>query len=90
MPVEAVESWKKTRTVLAYSAVAMGACAMAVSSAGSTSSVLLQTDPPHAFEFEIEPGIKEQLLKGMDDIAQTLQHETDIARFEESHDPLGP
>ncbi len=50
--------------------------------------IVLQADPVHKFEFEIEPGIKEQLLKGMDDIAQTLQYETDIARFEESHDPL--
>ena len=51
--------------------------------------IVLQTDPPRNFEFEIESGTKEQLLKGMDDIAQTLQYETDIARFEESHDPLG-
>ena len=51
--------------------------------------LVLQTDPPQAFEFEIEPAIKEQLLNGLDDIAQTLQYETDIARFEESHDPLG-
>ncbi len=50
----------------------------------------LHADPPQAFDFEIEPAIKEQLLKGLDDIAQTLQHETDIAQFEKSHDPLGP
>ena len=38
MPVEAVESWKKTRTVLAYSAVAMGACASTPSAARHTPS----------------------------------------------------
>ena len=52
--------------------------------------VVLLADPPHKFEFDVEPGIKEQLFKGMDDIAQTLQYETDIAKFEERHDPLGP
>ena len=40
--------------------------------------------------FDIEPGAKEQLLKGLDDIAQTLQYETDITRFEASHNPLSP
>ncbi len=52
--------------------------------------IVLQVDPPQVFEFEVEPAIKEQLLKGLDDIAQTLRYETDIARFEENHDPLGP
>jgi 3-isopropylmalate/(R)-2-methylmalate dehydratase small subunit len=51
--------------------------------------IVMHVDPPQVFEFEIEPAIKEQLLKGLDDIAQTLQYEADIARFEESHDPLG-
>jgi len=34
------------------------------------------------FGFEIEPGDKEQLLKGLDDIALTLQYENDIADYE--------
>ena len=50
--------------------------------------IVLQTDPEQNFKFAIEPGTKERLLKGMDDIAQTLQYETDIARFEENHDSL--
>ena len=52
--------------------------------------IVLQTDPVQVFKFEIEPSTKERLLKGLDDITQTLQYEADIARFEESHDPLGP
>ncbi len=50
--------------------------------------IVLGTDPAHTFEFDIEPGTKERLLNGMDDIAQTLRYEKDITRFEESHDPL--
>jgi 3-isopropylmalate/(R)-2-methylmalate dehydratase small subunit len=50
--------------------------------------IVLQTDPAQNFGFDIEPDTKERLLNGMDDIAQTLQYETDIARFEENHDTL--
>jgi 3-isopropylmalate/(R)-2-methylmalate dehydratase small subunit len=39
------------------------------------------------FRFEIEPGDKEQLLSGQDDIDQTLKFESDITRFEETHKP---
>ena len=37
--------------------------------------------------FEIEKSVKEQLLKGLDDIDLTLRYEADIARFEKTHDP---
>ena len=40
-----------------------------------------------AFHFEIESGDKEQLLSGLDDIDQTLKFESDITRFEETHNP---
>ncbi len=40
-----------------------------------------------AFAFEIEPGDKEQLLSGLDDIDLTLKFESDITRFEETHNP---
>ena len=33
--------------------------------------------------FQIDPGRKEKLLKGLDAIGETLTHETDIDRFEE-------
>ncbi len=42
------------------------------------------------FSFEIEAGARKQLMEGLDDIDQTLQYESDITRFEKSHDPLAP
>ena len=39
------------------------------------------------FRFTIEPGDKEQLISGLDDIDLTLQHESDITRFEKNHNP---
>ncbi len=41
---------------------------------------------PMAYHFDIEPGAKEQLLKGLDDIEQTLLYEADITRFEKEYD----
>ena len=38
------------------------------------------------YEFDIDSGAKEQLLKGLDDIDQTLLFEADIARFEKEYD----
>ncbi len=38
-----------------------------------------------AFSFSIEPGDKEQLLNGLDDIDLTLKYEPDITRFEATH-----
>jgi 3-isopropylmalate/(R)-2-methylmalate dehydratase small subunit len=35
--------------------------------------------------FDIDPFRKKSLLEGLDDIAQTLQHEADIARYEAAH-----
>jgi len=40
------------------------------------------------FNFTIEEGDKEQLLNGHDDIDLTLKYESDITRFEETHDPF--
>ena len=45
---------------------------------------------PKNFSFDIEAGAKKQLMEGLDDIAQTLQYESDITRFEEKYDPYGP
>ena len=39
----------------------------------------------HAFDFTIDPGTKEKLLRGLDDIAQTLAYASDIERFEATH-----
>ncbi len=40
------------------------------------------------FEFDFDPGSKERMLEGLDDIALTLQYEEDITRFEASYDPM--
>ena len=40
-----------------------------------------------AFHFEIEPAVKTRLLRGLDDIGITLQHEAAIRAFEQRHDP---
>jgi 3-isopropylmalate dehydratase small subunit len=38
------------------------------------------------FAFDIDPGRKEKLLKGLDAIGETLQAKDDIARFEAMRD----
>jgi len=38
------------------------------------------------FSFEADPAVKEKLLKGMDDIAESLLYEGDITEFEKDHD----
>jgi 3-isopropylmalate/(R)-2-methylmalate dehydratase small subunit len=45
----------------------------------------LLAEPAIHFNFEIDPGAKQQLLKGLDDIALTLQYEAHITRFEQKH-----
>lgn len=40
------------------------------------------------FCFTIEPGDKKQLISGLDDIDLTLKYESDITRFEETHNPF--
>jgi len=47
--------------------------------------VTILTPAPTVYRFEIEAGTKEQLLKGLDDIALSLQYEADIAAFEKRH-----
>lgn len=39
----------------------------------------------HTFHFEIAPARKEVLLKGLDDIGQTLQHAASIDTYEKAH-----
>lgn len=38
------------------------------------------------FVFEVEPSVKEKLLLGLDDIAESLMYESDISGFETQHD----
>jgi 3-isopropylmalate/(R)-2-methylmalate dehydratase small subunit len=37
------------------------------------------------FAFEIDPAVKEKLLEGLDDIAESLMSEADITEFEKTH-----
>ena len=46
--------------------------------------VTFHTPQPRIFSFEIEGGIKDQLISGLDDIDLILQYEADIRRFEEN------
>ncbi len=39
-----------------------------------------------SFTFEIDPSVKQNLLRGLDDIALTLEHEASISSFESQHD----
>ena len=48
--------------------------------------VEIQGTVPNTYRFDIESGAKEQLLKGLDDIDQTLLYEADITRFEKEYD----
>ncbi len=41
---------------------------------------------PTVFDFEIDSGARDQLLKGLDDIDLTLRHVDDIDRFEARHE----
>ena len=38
-----------------------------------------------SYSFEIDPAVKEKLLEGMDDIAESLSHLNEIERFEVQH-----
>jgi 3-isopropylmalate/(R)-2-methylmalate dehydratase small subunit len=40
-----------------------------------------------SFHFEIEPSVKEHLIKGLDDIGQTLEQKKEISEFEARHNP---
>lgn len=48
--------------------------------------IVLDDADKTVFNFTIEPGDKEQLLSGLDDIDLTLRYESDITRFEETHE----
>jgi 3-isopropylmalate/(R)-2-methylmalate dehydratase small subunit len=45
--------------------------------------VTLHMDEEESFHFDILPEVKEHLLKGLDDIALTLEHEAEISRYEQ-------
>lgn len=48
--------------------------------------LVLHLDEEVSFHFDVRPETREYLLRGLDDIALTLDYETDIAAFESTHD----
>jgi 3-isopropylmalate/(R)-2-methylmalate dehydratase small subunit len=52
--------------------------------------VVFHTPVPRTFDFEIDPRVKEQLIRGLDDIDLTIGYEADISRFEARYDPFKP
>lgn len=51
--------------------------------------VVLHLDEEEAFHFEIDPDVKNHLVKGLDDISLTLEYEDEIKEFEEEHNIRG-
>lgn len=47
--------------------------------------VVLAMDEEESFHFDIEPAVKSHLIKGLDDIAITLERETQIRAYEDAH-----
>lgn len=52
--------------------------------------VLHLDEAEQAFHFDIDPGVKEHLVRGLDEIGLSLQHEAAIAAFEKKHDVQMP
>jgi 3-isopropylmalate/(R)-2-methylmalate dehydratase small subunit len=52
----------------------------------SAQTIVIHAPEPVSFSFDIDPGARERLLKGLDDIGLSLAYEEDIARFEKNHD----
>ncbi len=55
-----------------------------------TQKITLHAENSPVISFDIDPAIKERLLKGLDDITKTLTHEAQIAAFEHTHDTQMP
>jgi len=53
-------------------------------------SQTVTTPTGEAVSFDIDPGRKEKLLKGLDAIGETLVHETDISRYEDRRARAAP
>jgi 3-isopropylmalate/(R)-2-methylmalate dehydratase small subunit len=68
---------------------------LATARPGVTAAVDLElqvvvTAEGHEIPFAIEPGIRERLLNGWDDIALSLAHEGEIAAYERERERAGP
>lgn len=49
--------------------------------------LVIQSEPALNFSFDVDAGLKERLLKGLDDIGITLHAESAITAFEKRHNP---
>ena len=49
--------------------------------------IVLHTPEEISFHFDIDPSTKKRIVHGLDDIAMTLQQESRIRNFEETHSP---
>ena len=49
-------------------------------------TLTLHSQPEQVFKFEVDAGVKDYLLRGLDDIALTLEKEAAITAFEKKHD----
>jgi 3-isopropylmalate/(R)-2-methylmalate dehydratase small subunit len=47
--------------------------------------VVLHMDEEESFHFDVDPAVKEHLVRGLDEIAITLEHEQAIADYEAKH-----
>ena len=52
--------------------------------------VVLNLEEEVSFHFDIDPGVKEHLLRGLDEIGLTLEREPAIEAFESKHDVQMP
>ena len=48
--------------------------------------VVLNLEEEVSFHFDIDPGVKEHLLRGLDEIGLTIECEPAIKAFESKHD----
>jgi 3-isopropylmalate/(R)-2-methylmalate dehydratase small subunit len=47
--------------------------------------LVLLMDEEESFHFDIDKAVKEHLIRGLDDIAITLEHEQSITEYEQTH-----
>ncbi len=50
----------------------------------------VETEENTKFKFDIEAGLKERLLEGLDDIGLTLNHEDEIHKYEQNRKKVAP
>lgn len=53
-------------------------------------TIVVTGDSPLRFRFELDPAVRETLMKGLDEIQQSLEYTDDIRRFESAHDAQMP